>query len=368
MIGLWIAAAVLSAAAGALMLWRASAAAADGGVDPSLPVYRRALAEIDELVERGLLLAPEREAARAEAARRLLRVAEHPAPAPDRPPASGRTVLAICLAAASAALVIYLAIGSPGLPDQPFRARLAAWRARPESAPPAGLAAALAQVADERPTDPEPLRKLAALDLSLGDVGGAEHALRRAMARAPGDADLPAMLGELMVLASGQIGPEANALFDQAVAHDPNQPAARYYLARAKLESGQVAAGLAEWRALLAVLPANDPRSAALAAQIAEVERTGRAPAPETARQASGAGDLGPAVQAMVAALAARLHAHPDDPGGWVRLVRAYAVLGDERARDTALAQARARYAAQPDELAQLTAAAEARPAPGLAR
>ncbi|HEV7156774.1 MAG TPA: c-type cytochrome biogenesis protein CcmI [Caulobacteraceae bacterium] len=369
MIGLWIAAAVLSAAAAALILWRASAVAADGGADPSLPVYRRALAEIDDLAERGLLPEAEREAARAEAARRLLRVAERPAPAPDRAPAGGRTVLAICLATATATLVIYLAIGSPSLPDQPFKARLAAWRARPESAPPAGLAAALAEVADERPTDPEPLRRLAALDLSLGDVGGAEHALRRAMARAPGVADLPAMLGELMVLgASGRIGPEAEALFRQAVARNPNQPAARYYLARAKLASGQIAAGLAEWRALLATLAANDPRRAALAAEIAEVERTGRAPAPETARQASGAGDLGPAVQAMVAALAAQLHAHPDDPGGWVRLVRAYAVLGDERARDAALAQARARYAAQPDELARLAGAAQARPAAGLAR
>ena len=31
----------------------------------------------------------------------------------------------------------------------------------------------------------------------------------------------------------------------------------------------------------------------------------------------------------MVEGLAARLKVHPDDPAGWVRLVRAYTVLGE---------------------------------------
>jgi cytochrome c-type biogenesis protein CcmH len=70
------------------------------------------------------------------------------------------------------------------------------------------------------------------------------------------------------------------------------------------------------------------------------------------------------AIRGMVDGLAARLKAQPDDPDGWVRLVRAYAVLGETAARDDALAQARARYANQPGELAALAAAA-ATPAMG---
>jgi cytochrome c-type biogenesis protein CcmH len=64
----------------------------------------------------------------------------------------------------------------------------------------------------------------------------------------------------------------------------------------------------------------------------------------------------------MVAGLASRLQANPDDPQGWVRLVRAYAVLGDQAKLNEALTQAKARYAGKPDTLAQLDAAARAEP------
>jgi cytochrome c-type biogenesis protein CcmH len=64
----------------------------------------------------------------------------------------------------------------------------------------------------------------------------------------------------------------------------------------------------------------------------------------------------------MVAGLAERLKARPDDPQGWVRLVRAYAVLGETGQRDAALATARARYAGRGDVLADLDAAAKAEP------
>jgi cytochrome c-type biogenesis protein CcmH len=50
-----------------------------------------------------------------------------------------------------------------------------------------------------------------------------------------------------------------------------------------------------------------------------------------------------------------------------VRLVRAYAVLGETDMRDAALSQARARYAGRTDILAALNAAANATPAPAAA-
>jgi cytochrome c-type biogenesis protein CcmH len=68
------------------------------------------------------------------------------------------------------------------------------------------------------------------------------------------------------------------------------------------------------------------------------------------------------AVQGMVASLAARLAEQPDDPEGWVRLVRSYAVLGDAANRDAALTKAKARYADQPDVLKALDLAAKTEP------
>jgi cytochrome c-type biogenesis protein CcmH len=362
MIAFWVAAALLAAGAGALILYRAalSGVRADAG-DPSLAVYRRALSEIDELHERGLLPAEERRAARAEAGRRLLIAADRSEP-PITADSRGFAPLLAAAAVATVSLVIYLSIGSPGLPDQPFSSRLAAWRANPERASPQALAAALADVANQRPGDPEPLRRLAAFDLSLGDADGAAHALRRAMVVAPAAADLPAMLGEVMVLkAQGDVGADARALFQSALKADPAQPTARYYLARAQIAKGDTAGGLAEWRAVLASLSPSDPRRSMLTAEIATVQTSGRlAPAAEGA--ATPSADMSAAITGMVEGLATRLQAHPDDPAGWVRLVRAYAVLGDAGKRDRALNQARARFAGRSDVLAALGEAARASP------
>ena len=57
-----------------------------------------------------------------------------------------------------------------------------------------------------------------------------------------------------------------------------------------------------------------------------------------------------------------QLKADPENPDGWVRLVRAYAVLGDTVKRDDAYASARARYAGQPQVVQQLDEAARAEP------
>jgi cytochrome c-type biogenesis protein CcmH len=363
MILFWFAAAVLAAGAGALVLWRASLAGrVIAGPDPQVAAYRRALAEIDDLADRGLLPESERRGVRAEAGRRLIASADRPTQAIG---ASGKPFIPVAAigCAGLAAFAIYLEIGSPGMKDQPFAARLADWQAHPEGAPPQALAAALNAAAAQHPDDPTPLRKLAALDLGMGDGAGAVHTLRRAMALAPRDPTLPATLGEVEVLGNnGALTPEARAQFARAIALDPTQPAARYYLAKAKISDGDVAGGLADWRALLAGLAPTDPRRAILAAEIATVAQTGRLPVPQQA--AAPSSEMTGAIHGMVDGLAARLKAQPDDPDGWVRLVRAYAVLGETAARDDALAQARARYANQPGELAALAAAA-ATPAMG---
>ncbi|MGI9169481.1 MAG: tetratricopeptide repeat protein, partial [Caulobacteraceae bacterium] len=215
--------------------------------------------------------------------------------------------------------------------------------------------ATLSALAAVRPTGLEPPRRLAALDLSLGDADGAIHALRRANAIAPGRPDLLAPLGELLVLkAGGDVGPEARALFSRTLAGDPGSPTARYYLGRAEIAGGRLGAGRGMWRALLDDLPAGDPRRPLLAREIAVAERTGRladaAPSGPPVR-------IFAAIRGMVDGLAARLRLHPDDPAGWARLVRAYGVLGEGESRAAALREARRLYAGRPDVLEALAAA-----------
>ncbi|MGH7024660.1 MAG: c-type cytochrome biogenesis protein CcmI [Caulobacteraceae bacterium] len=370
MIGFWVAAAVLAAGAAALILHRASLGGAVArAADPQIDVYRRALEEIDELAERDLLDADERRGVRAEAARRLIAASGRSA-LQIRASGSPLIPLVVSAAVALAAVIIYFQVGSPNMPDQPFAARLARWRDHPETAPPAALAATLNVIANERPCDIMPLRKLAGLDLGLGDADGAAHALRRAMIIEPNNAALAAMLGEVKVLQkNGALTADARALFERALKDDPAQPAARYYLAKARIEDGDVAGGLADWRGLLAILPANDPRRAALEAQIAEVAQTGRLPPAEESSQPNPPpAELNSAIRGMVDSLAAQLQAQPNDPDGWVRLVRAYAVLGETTSRDVALNEARALYSRQPDELAALAQAARTPPMNGNGR
>ena len=364
MIWLWIAAAAMSAGLAALVVQRAAhAAAAASGENPALAVYRRQMAELDDLAERGLLAEGERRAVRAETGRRLLTAAgRQEAPLQDSRPG---VVLAAAAAAPILALIVYVAIGAPGFPDQPFKARVAAWRAAdPGSLSAPQMAAILTQITRERPGDVDARRTLALAQLASGQPLEAAQAVQRAIALDPRRADLWEILGEAdATAANGDIDADAQAAFQRALALDPSSAAARYGLARAKIARGDVAGGLADWRAVEASLAPDDPRRDTLGREIAQVAARGTLASGPSQASAGAGGPVGAAqIQGMVDGLAARLQAHPDDPDGWVRLVRAYGVLGETGRQGAALAEARRRYAGHADVLAALAAAASAPP------
>ncbi|MEI9996493.1 MAG: tetratricopeptide repeat protein [Rhizomicrobium sp.] len=145
--------------------------------------------------------------------------------------------------------------------------------------------------------------------------------------------------------AAGAVTPEAEAAFGQAIALDPKDVPARYFLGLAEAARGNAPAGLRYWNSLLGDTPPDSPLHAELVDRIAAL----------TARGGGGPPD----VAAMVAGLAARLKAEPDDPAGWQRLIRAYAVLGDKDKALAALADARKAAAGRSDQLAALAAEAK---------
>src|SRR5947208_270143 len=118
MIAFWAIAGLLSAATAILILVRAARAAGHEPVDTTQVFYRRQLAEIGDLADRGLLGAAERKGAEAEAGRRLLAAADAPADAWTA--GDSRTpVLVVAIAAPVLAMALYFAMGSPGRADQP---------------------------------------------------------------------------------------------------------------------------------------------------------------------------------------------------------------------------------------------------------
>ena len=367
MIWLWIAAALVSAGLAALVVQRAArAAAAAGGENPALAVYRRQMAELDDLADRGLLAEGERRSVRAETGRRLLAAAGRQEPALSA--AKPGVVLAAAAAAPMLALVVYISIGAPSLADQPFANRLAAWRASPDPAVlnPPQMAAVLTQIVKERPTDVDARRNFALAELASRQPLEAAQAAQRALALDPRRSDLWEILGDAdATAANGDIGADAQAAFQKALALDPTSATARYALARARIAHGDAAGGVAEWRALEASLAPDDPRRDALGREIAYVAAHNALPVsgPEAQAGAGAGAAVGPPqIQAMVDGLAARLQANPDDPQGWVRLVRAYGVLGESDRQAAALVEARRRYAGHADVLAALAAAASAPP------
>jgi cytochrome c-type biogenesis protein CcmH len=293
----------------------------------------------------------------------------------------------VALAAAGAgvtALALYILLGSPGLPDEPYRARVKAWRSGDAaSLNPQQMAAVLRSLAQERPHDPQVNDYLGRAEMAAGDDFAAARAFAHAAALAPHDANLEAEEGEALVAdRDGTVSPAAVAAFRRALALDPGNAPARFYLGRAQMAAGDVAGGLAIWRSLAATLAPDDPRRRGLMAEIEQVARAGgrgrtvQAQGPEQGTSEDQAQEpalaSGPTpppqlppgqmafIRSMVANQAADLKAHPDNPDGWARLVRSYGVLGDPVAQAQALAAAERQFAKRPDVIARIKAEATA--------
>jgi len=370
----WIAAGLLAAGAAALTTLRAARAARQAGgeaEDPALVIYRRQLTELDELSARGLLGEEEQRAARAEAGRRLLAAADAASGGERAGGRGSRLAVTVAVAAAAlAALGLYVRLGSPGMGDQPYRARVQAWRkADPAALSPAQIAAVLRDFTAEHPKDAKAHNFLGLAELAAGDAFAAQRSFEQAIRLGGATADAYAGLARArLALAGGKLTLDVRAAFDRALQLDPKNTGARYYLGRAEIESGDRQAGITLWRGLVAELPADDPNRPALLAELTRMEAPAAAPlpGPETPEGAAIAQAAPPEqaafIRGMVARLAERLRTNPDDPDGWARLVRSYGVLGDRAAQAQALATARKLFANRPDALAKVEAQAKAAP------
>jgi cytochrome c-type biogenesis protein CcmH len=257
--------------------------------------------------------------------------------------ARGRGRLVLAAAAALFVLgaggAVYLYLGQPALATR----TLAGERDQSLNA----LIGRLTVAVRQHPDDPRGWALLGQAYLTAHDPGDAAGAFARAInaagARGQRFAELYSAYGEAQTEASaGAVTPDAEQAFAMALSLDPKDKAARYFLGLANAARGNAPAALQYWQSLLADVPANSDLHADLVDRIAQL----------TARSGGGAPDIG----AMVAGLAARLKQNPDDPDGWQRLVRAYAVLGDKAKAAAALADAQHAMAKKPDVLSALDA------------
>ncbi|HTZ01372.1 MAG TPA: c-type cytochrome biogenesis protein CcmI [Xanthobacteraceae bacterium] len=369
---LWIIFAVMTAAAVCAVLWPLGRKPGQGGGSDRL-VYADQLQEIDRDRTAGLIGEAEAESARVEISRRLLAAAdaESRAEAPAAQPRWHRRFAAIAaiLVVPIVALGFYLKLGSPDVPDQPAYARI---NAQPDRQSIASLVSQVEAHLAQNPNDGAGWEVLAPVYLRMGRFDDAVMAWRKAIAL---DGDSPvreANLGEALVAAAnGVVTDEAKAAFQKAVAGDPHEPKAGYFLGLADEQDGNRDAAAAKWRALLASAPANAPWADFVRAALARLTgEPAAAPAPGTGAAAAGpspnAGELAAAaeamtpaertamIQGMVQRLADRLHADGHDVEGWLRLVRAYVVLGDRDKAEDAATDAKRALADRPEDVKRI--------------
>jgi cytochrome c-type biogenesis protein CcmH len=215
-----------------------------------------------------------------------------------------------------------------------------------------GLIAMLAERIRQRPNDLAGWTLLGRGYVTLGQNAEGAKALARAidLAQAQGkpSAALYSDYGEALLQSEGPGSQNGQNAFNQALALDPKEPKARYYLGAIAAMRGKTQDALALWQGLLADAPPNAPWRQTLVDQIAALNAaavsTGQAQVPD--------------IQAMVAGLAARLKDNPHDLEGWQRLIRAYAVLGDKDKADTAMRDALAAFPNDASARASLAQAA----------
>lgn len=356
---LWFVLALMTAAAVFAVLWPLSRRApARAGSD--VAVYRDQLDEIARDKAAGLIGEAEAEAAKVEVSRRLIAAADAEAAGKS---AGGGSALWRRRGAAIAgfallpigAVALYLALGSPHMPGEPLAARL---QAPGQNQSLAGMIAQVEAHLERNPQDARGWEILAPIYLRLGRFDDAVSARRRVLALAGESAERQADLGEaLAAAANGVVTAEAKIAFERAVALDPVELKSKFYLGLAAEQDGDRAKAATIWRGMLDGAPADAPWAPMVREALARAGGPAeKGPSVDDVAAASGmnAQDRAAMIRGMVDGLAERLKQNGDDVDGWLRLVRAYVVLGERDKANSAAADAKRAMAKEPEKVRRI--------------
>ena len=253
------------------------------------------------------------------------------------------------------AAMIYAALGRPDLRDNPLVDRAAEIASRSETitATKENLAQNLARAQAATVASPDDVKswlKLAEAAASVNDSATEIRALRMARQLTNDDPSVLSLLAEaLSRAADGQVTVPARDLIDTVLATDPDEPRALFLSGLAEFQDGDYQAAVTRWQRLLSISTADAPWLPIVLANIAQAAEAGGISLPPAngpdANSIAAAADMTAEdrqamILSMVESLRDRLDETPDNTEGWLRLARAYDVLGDRAAAFTALARA----------------------------
>ncbi len=200
---------------------------------------------------------------------------------------------------------------------------------------------ALEEKVGQNPQDADAWEELVQSYVFSGRPADADKAFNKAVGILGENAGLLTAYGEAFVrIQGGDVPPEAQSLFERALRKDPNSLIARYYLAFAEEQAGNVAEAVARYKAIVTAAPAS-PQGRMAQQQINVL--TGASSAPQM-------GDI----DSMVAAMADRLDKNGGNVEEWERLIRSYVTLKNKPKAEEALKKARTALREDKDSLARI--------------
>ncbi|MDO9414002.1 MAG: c-type cytochrome biogenesis protein CcmI [Pseudolabrys sp.] len=364
---LWLAFALMTAAAIFAVLWPLGRRTANAG-GSDIAVYRDQLDEIARDRATGLIGEAEAEAAKVEVSRRLIAaadVAEADKTVAGASPLWRRraTALAGLVLLPIGATAIYLTLGSPQLPGQPLAERRAA-AVQPQDRSIQELIGRVEAHLEQNPNDARGYEVIAPVYLRLGRFDDAVNARRKLLALSGETASRQADLGEALSAASnGVITVEAKTAFERALVLDANDLKAKFFVGVAAEQDGDKPKAAAIWTGMLKDAPADAPWAPMVRESLARLGVVSTPPIAGTAGPS--AADVAAAntmseqdradmIRGMVARLADKLKEDGSDLEGWQRLLRAYMVMGDRDKATAAAGDARKALASDPEKLRQI--------------
>ncbi|WP_421695792.1 c-type cytochrome biogenesis protein CcmI [Aestuariivirga sp.] len=358
---IWIVFAAMTAAVIAALLWpvvRGKGAPTEAERDAyDRAVFRDQLVELDRDVERGTIGQADAEAARNEISRRLIAASQNPSRSKGTEALPWIAILGALIIPA-VALPLYIDAGSPMLADVPLAERMADAEKNNDFD---ALIAKVERHLAETPDDLQGWQILAPAYRRAMRWDDAAEASRNILRLSAPTAQNISDYGEALVMASqGMVPAEAHTLFKQALVLDPKMPKARFYDALALKQEGKLAEAKAAFEAFLKDTPADAPWRQMLLAEMQDQAAKPPALDQKTVQDAASmsAGDQQAMIRSMVDGLEEKLKANPDNLDGWLRLIRARAVLGDTSQAKAAYDKALAQYSGNEDALAQIASLA----------
>lgn len=340
---LWIIFAILTSFAAILLVspfWRANRG--DDAQRKDVAVYKQQLAEVDDEHARGLLGDAEAEAARIEISRRILN-ANAAAEDAAGSRASSMTPYVIVALVATMSMGTYLYYGSPQLPDRPL-----ASRSGPDEGPSIeNLVARVEERLREHPEDGQGWNVISRVYMRMGRYEDAAKAFRKTIELLGSTPERQSNLGEALTMAnSSRVTEEAAAAFKKALETNPNDTRAAFWLAAQHEQKGEFEEAAKRYRKLAEGDLPDNARNL-INQRLASVEsRISGQPSFDTDQRAM--------IDGMVSGLAERLKADGSDLDGWLKLMRAYTVLGRRDDALNAMKQARSNFSGNEDALAQI--------------